>query len=202
MDLLVLGGTVFLSHAVAAEALTRGHRVTCAARGISGEVPEGARLVRVDRDDPDGLAPLAGHGFDGIVDVESMSVSRVRRALDALGAGSGHWTYVSTCSVYADNRTPGQRATAAPRLDPASDGADETDRELYGPLKVAAENAVRSAVGDRAFICRPGLIVGPGTDPTGSGTGPPGWPAAGRCWPRATPRTCSSTSTSATAPPG
>ncbi|MGH3315487.1 MAG: hypothetical protein ACRDO0_05020, partial [Nocardioidaceae bacterium] len=49
MRMLVLGGTVFLSHAIAAEAVARGHDVTCAARGESGQVPEGARLVRLDR---------------------------------------------------------------------------------------------------------------------------------------------------------
>jgi len=162
MHLLVLGGTVFLSRAVAAEAFARGHRVTCAARGVSGSVPEGATLVRVDRDAPNGLDPLAGQDFDAVVDVESMSVTRVRRALTALGAGVAHWTFVSTCSVYADNETQGQRAESASLLDPAADDADETDRALYGQLKVASENAVRAAVGDRAFLCRPGLIVGPG----------------------------------------
>jgi nucleoside-diphosphate-sugar epimerase len=83
MHLLVLGGTVFLSRAVAVEATVRGHRVTCAARGLSGSVPGGAELVRVDRDDPDGLDPLAGRTFDAVVDVESRSVTRVRRALAA-----------------------------------------------------------------------------------------------------------------------
>jgi uncharacterized protein YbjT (DUF2867 family) len=31
---------------------------------------------------------------------------------------------------------------------------------LYGGIKVASENAVRSAMGDRAFVVRPGLITG------------------------------------------
>lgn len=162
MRLLVLGGTVFLSRAVAAEAVTRGHRVTCAARGVSGEAPDGAELVRVDRDDPDGLDPLTGRTFDAVVDVERLSVPRLRRALSALGAGVGHWTYVSTSSVYADSASAGQRAETAPLLDPVPDDVDTGDPEAYGPLKVACENVVREMIGDRAFVCRPGLIAGPG----------------------------------------
>ena len=50
MRILVLGGTVFLSQAIAAEAVRRGHEVVCAAHGSSGSVPEGSRLVVWDRD--------------------------------------------------------------------------------------------------------------------------------------------------------
>jgi len=41
MRILVLGGSVFLSKATAAEAVARGHDVTCVTRGVSGDVPEG-----------------------------------------------------------------------------------------------------------------------------------------------------------------
>ena len=67
MRLLVLGGTFFLSHAVAADAVARGHDVTCAARGESGAVPEGARHVVLDRAAPDWSA-LEGE-WDSVVDV-------------------------------------------------------------------------------------------------------------------------------------
>lgn len=161
MRILVLGGTVFLSRTIAEVARDAGHQVTCAARGVSGNPPDGVEFVRVDRDEPDGLAPLADTEFGAVVDVEVQSPTRVGRALDALGAKAGHWTYVSSGSVYADEQTSGQDAASAPVMSPPPEGSDETDRELYGPFKVACEEAVREAVGDKAFICRAGLIVGP-----------------------------------------
>jgi nucleoside-diphosphate-sugar epimerase len=165
MRMLVLGGTLFLSKAVAAEALRRGHEVVCAARGKTGAVPEGARLVRVDRDAPDALAPLAGMRFDAVVDVAKMSLRWVTEAIRVLAPNTAHWTFVSTVNVYADTATVGQKPDA-PLLDPIEDvaGAEQTP-EYYGAIKVASENAVREAMGERAFVVRPGLITGPG-DPS------------------------------------
>ncbi|HEY7925838.1 MAG TPA: NAD-dependent epimerase/dehydratase family protein [Candidatus Dormibacteraeota bacterium] len=161
MRILVLGGTVFLSRAVAVQARDQGHEVTCAARGVSGEPPHAVRFVRVDRASAEGLAPLAGQEFDAVVDVARQSVTQVRAALHALGPRAGHWTYVSTRSVYADKTMPGNTA-AAPLVDAAVDSTDEDDPANYGHLKVAAERSVLDAVGEKAFIPRPGLIVGPG----------------------------------------
>ena len=105
MRVLILGGTQFLGRAIAARACAKGHDVTCAARGVTGAVPQGARIIRVDRDDPDGLAPLEREEFDAVVDV-SRHPGPVRRAVKALKHRAAHWTFVSTVSVYADNRTP------------------------------------------------------------------------------------------------
>lgn len=161
MRILVLGGTVFLSRTIAEAARDAGHEVTCFARGMSGNPPEGVEFVQGDRDEPEGLAPLSDRAFDAVVDIELQSPTRVRRAVEALGARTDHWTYVSSTSVYADNSMPGQVGMSAPLLAPPPEGADETDRELYGPFKVVCEGVVREAVGDKAFICRAGLIVGP-----------------------------------------
>ncbi|MCF4125265.1 NAD-dependent epimerase/dehydratase family protein [Methylobacterium sp. SyP6R] len=154
MRLLVLGGTQFLGRTIAAQAAALGHAVTCAARGLSGTAPPGTRFVAIDRDRPDGLAILGRETFDAAVDVARVP-SQVRRALAALGGRIGHWTFVSTTSVYADTQTRGQRAETAPLLAPAENGP-------YGPAKVACERAFD----ETALICRAGLIVGPG-DPTG-----------------------------------
>ena len=161
MRLLVLGGTQFLGRAIALHAGALGHEVTCAARGLTGPAPAGARFVAIDRDQPGGLAPLAGERFDAAIDV-SRHPGHVRRALASLAGAVGHWTFVSTTSVYADTVTRGQTADTAPLLAPTGPGLEHSSRDDYGSAKVACEQAF----GDRAFICRPGLIVGPG-DPTG-----------------------------------
>jgi 2'-hydroxyisoflavone reductase len=157
VKLLVLGGTVFLGRAVAAHARDAGHDVTCAARGKSGAVPDGVRLVHVDRDDPTTLAAL--DGYDAVVDV-ARRPSHVRNALSVLAGRTGHWTFVSSGSVYADTVTPGQRVDTAPVLPAAPADVDDAEGENYGPCKVTCEEAVLAA-GVPSFLCRAGLIVGP-----------------------------------------
>ncbi len=159
MRILVLGGSVFLSKATAAEAVLRGHEVVCANRGLSGGVPTGAGFVKYDRDDrwPDEL-----RGFDAVVDV-ARHPSRVKRAVEALP--DAHWVFVSTVSVYSDEATPGQRP-GAPLVEPITEDVDLRENPAaYGGMKVACEQAV-TAGAVSASIVRPGLIVGPG-DPTG-----------------------------------
>jgi 2'-hydroxyisoflavone reductase len=166
MRILVLGGTVFLSHAVAVEALARGHRVSCLARGVSGSVPAGARLLVADRDAPGALAAaVGGESFDAVVDVATMSLPWVSEALAALAGSVAHWTFISSINVYSDKATPGQGVDApllSPHVAAAGAATPDVDPDLYGAAKVASENAVLSALGERAFVVRAGLLVGPG----------------------------------------
>ena len=161
MRLLVLGGTVYLSKAIAALAVSRGHDVAVAARGISGEPPRGARFVRVDRENSEGLAPLRGEVFDAAVDVARVPV-HVGRALDVLAPRVGHWTFLSSGSVYSDQSTPGQTADRASLLDPTPPDSSDPDMRLYGSNKVACEGLVRERLSESALIIRAGLIVGAG----------------------------------------
>src|SRR4051812_24682692 len=160
MRLLVLGGTVFLSKAVAAEAVARGHEVTCAARGTSGSAPEGARLVTIDRGRalPDDLGE-----FDAVVDVGRLP-SWVRTAVAAYA--DAHWVFVSTVNVYADDATPGGTPATLPLVEAIEEDVDLKEQpEAYGPMKVACERIVLDGAAS-AMVMRPGLIVGPG-DPSG-----------------------------------
>ena len=156
-QVLVLGGTGWLSGRIARRWRDAGAEVTCLARG-DRPAPEGTLLLRGDRDAAGVYDRLTEHGWDEVVDISSRA-DHVAQAVEALGGRAAHWTYVSSMSVYSDDATEGLDESGTLHA-PARPG-DEYD---YGAQKVAAERAV-SALGDRALIVRPGLIVGPG-DPS------------------------------------
>jgi 2'-hydroxyisoflavone reductase len=155
---LILGGTGWLSGRVARAWMDAGAAVTCVARG-GRPAPEGAELIVADRAAPGAYDSVAEREWDEIVEISSIP-EHVAAAVDALARRTNHWTYVSSLSAYASNDEVGADESA-PLSAPAQPG-DEYD---YSRAKAAAEASVRSALGERAAIVRPGLIVGPG-DPT------------------------------------
>lgn len=160
-DVLILGGTGWLSGAVARRWRDAGAAVTCLARGAR-PVPEGTELVVADRSDPAAYAGVVGREWDEVVDVSS-NPDHVAAAVAALAGRAAHGTYVSSVSVYAGNDEVSADESAA-LSEPARPGTPDDEYD-YSRAKAAAEASVRSAFGDRAAIVRPGLIVGAG-DPT------------------------------------
>jgi 2'-hydroxyisoflavone reductase len=160
MRMLVLGGTKFLGRHVVDAALARGHEVTLFNRGRTRpELFPDVEKLRGDRDGD--LAALAGRGFDAVVDTSGYVPRVVDATIDALGE-VGHYTFVSTGSVYADLSSPPHEEDAVGAL---AEPTEEVDGGSYGPLKALCEQVVRDRFPE-AFVPRPGLIVGP-WDPTG-----------------------------------
>jgi nucleoside-diphosphate-sugar epimerase len=159
MRLLMLGGTGFVGGAVVAEALTRGWSVTVLNRGRRGSAPDGVRLLRGDRTEPDGLAALDHGEWDVTVDTWSAAPRVVRDSARALAGRTGRYLYVSSRSVYQPP-VPLGADESAPVVPAEPDALDGT----YAELKSGAERAVTEVFGDRAVLARAGLILGPGED--------------------------------------
>ncbi|MBB3159106.1 nucleoside-diphosphate-sugar epimerase [Microbacterium proteolyticum] len=153
--MLILGGTAWLGRAIAAAAVASGTDVVCLARGEAGLIAPGSRLVRADRRDPHAYDALGGE-WDDVVEL-SWDPEFVASGLDALADRAGHWTLVSSVSVYARSDTP--------FADEDAELVEPADPSQYADAKVHAERLTSQRLGDRALLARAGLIVGPG-DPT------------------------------------
>jgi 2'-hydroxyisoflavone reductase len=163
MHVLLLGGPLFLGRHLIDSLLAAGHTVTMCNRGKTNAdlYPEVERLVGDRRDD---MSALEGRSFDAAIDTSAYLLGDVRRAMAALGDGVGHYTFVSSISVYADTSTPGLDETAeVGRIDDPE--VEEMTNENYGPLKALCEAAAEAAMPGRVANVRPGLIVGP-NDPS------------------------------------
>jgi 2'-hydroxyisoflavone reductase len=161
---LVLGGTKFLGRAVVDEALARGHEVTLFNRGETNPelYPEVEQLRGDRRGD---LSALDGREWDAVVDTSGYLPQVVRASAELLADRTAHYTFVSSCSVYADFSKPAREDdTPLIRLDDTSDESLEGDR--YGGFKALCEQLVADVFPGRSARIRAGLIVGP-HDPTG-----------------------------------
>ena len=164
MRLLVLGGTSFLGRHLVERALEAGDRVTVFHRGRTNPALFAGRVERITGDRDGGLDGLLGGEWDAVVDTSGYVPRVVADSARLLAGRCGHYTFVSSESVYADVSRPGvdEDAPVAVLADPA---VEVVDGDTYGGLKALCEQAAERQLPGRAFVVRPGLIVGP-WDPT------------------------------------
>lgn len=163
MKLLILGGTRFLGRHLVESALARGHTVTLFNRGKTN--PEWFPEVEKLHGERDGdLQVLEGRSWDAAIDTCGYLPRIVSISAKFLASRVGHYTFISSISVYADFSRPGlEESSAVGQLD--NPGIEEITNDTYGPLKALCEQVVEEALPGRSLILRPGLIVGP-YDPT------------------------------------
>ena len=154
MRVLMLGGGTFVGRALVDAAVAAGHDVTTFTR--TTEPPAGVEAVHGDRTTPAGLSGLAGREWDVVFDTWSGAPRVVRLGVSALRDRVGHYSYVSTASVYDD------RALGSDEDHPTVDADPDADATDYSADKRGAELAILAAFGEeRCLLARAGIIVGP-----------------------------------------
>jgi len=159
MKILILGGTAFLGPQIVEAAVARGHVLTLFNRGKTnpGLFPDIEKL-HGDRDGD--LKSLEGRKWDAVVDTSGFVPRIVTMSASLLAPNVKQYVFISTISVFGEGLKPGTAEDG-----PIATMPDETNEEVakyYGALKALCEKAADKAMSGRAWIVRPGLIVGPG----------------------------------------
>lgn len=156
MNILILGGTVFLGRHLVQRAMAQGHVVTLLNRGQqNAALFPSLEKLRGDRDGD--LSALAGRQFDAVIDTCGYQSAQMHAIVAALGAEVRYYLFISTISAYG-KFPPGRAYDESTPLTLGDSG--------YGASKARCEEVIDAAWPGRVALVRPGLIVGP-HDPTG-----------------------------------
>jgi len=171
MNILVIGGTIFLGRHFVEAALERGHEITLFNRGRHN--PELFPEVEKLRGDRDGdLSLLRGRSWDAVLDPSGYVPRHVRSLAELLRDTVRQYIFISSISVYSDTSIPNMDESG-PVGTLEDESVEEVTGETYGPLKALCERAAEEAMPGRVANVRAGLIVGP-NDPSDRFTY---WPA-------------------------
>ncbi|MGZ4135090.1 MAG: NAD-dependent epimerase/dehydratase family protein, partial [Tumebacillaceae bacterium] len=165
MKLLILGGTRFLGRHLVEAALAHGHEVTLFNRGkVDTDPYPQVEKLRGDRDGE--LEALKGRTWDAVIDTCGFFPEIVKRSGELLKDAVGHYTFISSCSVYADDvedevvREDGRVATITPEQVAAVQAGEMEFWKAYGALKFLCEQQLEAIMPGRVLSIRSGLQVG------------------------------------------
>jgi 2'-hydroxyisoflavone reductase len=159
--ILILGGTLFVGRHLVEAARDRGHDVTLFNRGQTdpGLYPE---LETLHGDRAAGkLESLREGTWDAVFDTSARVPRWVREAAAILADRVGHYSFVSSCSVYSDTTLPGTNESSPVHVLEDETTEEITSAEVYGGLKALCERELERALPGRSLSARAGLIVGP-----------------------------------------
>ncbi len=161
LKILILGGTGFVGPHIVEAALARGHTMTLFNRGKT-HPSLFPTLEKLQGDRNGKLDALKGRVFDAVVDTSGYVPRLVAMSADLL-KDSGHYVFISTCSVYP--RMDGEDTTESSPVGKLDDEKTEkVTNQTYGPLKALCEAAAEKSMPGKVTSLRPGLIVGPGDE--------------------------------------
>ena len=160
MRILLLGGGAFVGRAIAEAAISRGHVVTTVTRSALPQSPEldQAESIFSDRTEPDAFSFAVDRKWDVVFDTWATAPRVVEESVKALRLHTSYYSYVSSCSVYAEDPPPSGMNEDSPTVaaDPSSDQTN------YASDKRGAELAILDGFGaEGSLLARAGIILGP-----------------------------------------
>lgn len=159
LNILVLGGTLFLGPPFVETALAHGHDVTLFNRGVTNPdlFPQVEKLrgFRSANPDDENLSSLGKRHWDVVIDVWPNDPALVQSAATQLADRASHYVYVSSIGAYDRSvwATPNVKEDAL--LAPWN-----SNQRPYNRGKAESERRLTSILGDRLTIVRPGAIKG------------------------------------------
>lgn len=147
MNVLITGGTTFVSKYAAEYFINRGDRVSVLNRGSRAQV-EGAEHIRADRLNLEGA--LEGRSFDTVLDITAYTAEDIR-ALLLSGASFKDYVFISSSAVYPD--------TAPQPFTEETPCGENSVWGSYGINKLEAERYLTENV-PGAYILRPPYFYG------------------------------------------
>ena len=102
MNILIIGGTGVLSHAVVQEALKQGISVTMINRGRRKNlIPQGVELIKSDKDDKEAIhKSLRGRRFDAVMDYLCFTDNETINSFNFYSRYTKQYFFISSCAVY------------------------------------------------------------------------------------------------------
>jgi nucleoside-diphosphate-sugar epimerase len=156
LDILLIGGSGFVSGTLARQALAQGHRVWALSRG-QRPLPAGVKALVADRRDPDAFAAAldgAGRNWDLAVDCIGYQPEDARQDLDIVAPKVAHLIFISTDFVFDPDT----------RLFPQPEAALSYATQGYGFKKRQCEEIFLAAEKTPHWTAvRPCHIYGPGS---------------------------------------
>lgn len=158
MNILLLGGSIFLGRHIAIAALNNGHSVTFFNRGhhFPDDFPE---IEKIRGDRATDLHLLHGRTWDVVIDTCGYFPRIVSTSAQFFADKAKRYVFISSVSVYAGEHGHLDENSDVMRIEDPT--VETITGETYGALKYLCELAAEYYMPERVLTIRPGLIVGP-----------------------------------------
>jgi len=162
MNILIIGGTLFLGRHLVDAALAQGHSVTLFNRGkTNADLYPAVEKIRGDRTKVDDLQILKERYWDAVIDTCGFFPHIVKLSAQALANAVDRYVFISSISVFGEPPTTPGVDENSPVAKLENEDLKSYEGESYGNRKALCEQVIEAELSGRTLNIRPGLIVGP-----------------------------------------